>query len=240
MLKPKRRFYLQLLILLASKFITELLKVCIDLNIWCCALYADKKGKKDTACQTLIEFTRQGHSPIGPMQIVISYGMLNRLQSVLENKFRLPKLVADLYINLIEKYAEIGALREGPQLILGGGVIALKDNEDSHVLETAIAGQALILITENFKDFISKDTHIMIENRHAVSFTANHSFHIAHPFKALEWMRNNKIPDIASFSNLRVDPGNNLVCVDYSKNGQNKLTSPENIQEIKTNTLYKH
>ena len=177
---------------------TQVLKVCIDLNIWCSALYADKTGRKDTACQTLIKFAKQGCCPLGPIQIIISYGMLDRLRSVLEKKFKIPKLVAVLYTNLIEQYAKLGALQSGPQLILGGGVIPLKDVEDSHVYETALAGQVLILITENFKDFISKDTHIIIKNRHAVSITANHSFHIAHPFIVLEWIRNNNIPDIAT------------------------------------------
>jgi predicted nucleic acid-binding protein len=56
-----------------------------------------------------------------------------------------------------------------PQLSLGGtGVIPIRDTEDAHVLETAIAGKADVLITANFKDFISKDTEVVIPGRHAV------------------------------------------------------------------------
>jgi predicted nucleic acid-binding protein len=42
---------------------------------------------------------------------------------------------------------------------LGGtGVIALRDVEDLHVLEIAIAGKADFLVTANFKDFTLRDT----------------------------------------------------------------------------------
>jgi predicted nucleic acid-binding protein len=91
-----------------------------------------------------------------------------------------------------EEYAKLGA-----QLTLGGtGVIALRDVEDLHVLETAIAGKADFLVTANFKDFIERDTSIEIPDRHAIYRSPAHSVHIVHPYLMVEWLRSGTIPNI--------------------------------------------
>lgn len=89
---------------------------------------------------------------MGKVELVISWGMLNRLEEVL---LRLTPLAEDasFYVDIIRSYAQIQ-----PQLILGGtGVIPINDIEDQHVLETALAGRANLLVTANFKDFLNKD-----------------------------------------------------------------------------------
>jgi predicted nucleic acid-binding protein len=145
------------------------LRVCLDLNIWCAALLADQKGRQNTASQGLVAIVRQGSCLSLPVQLVISWGMLNRLLKVLVQDLKVSTQTADLYINTIEAYAHLGAMGTSPQLTLGGtGVIPIRDTEDAHVLETAIAGKANILITANFKDFISKGTQVVIPDRHAV------------------------------------------------------------------------
>jgi hypothetical protein len=74
--------------------------------------------------------------------------MLNRLRQVLERDLQVDHSTADFYIDAIQGYAQIGPAPAGPQLTLGGtGVIALQDTEDAHVLETALAGQADVLVT---------------------------------------------------------------------------------------------
>jgi len=83
-------------------------------------------------------------------------------------------------------------------LTLGGtGIIPLRDKEDAKVLETALAGKVDLLITRNFKDFITyNDTSIIIQDRHAVHYGVNHNLHIVDPGLAMQWIRGDKIPHI--------------------------------------------
>lgn len=163
-------------------------------------------AKPITACQTLVGIARQGFCTLGLVHLVISWGMLNRLRLVLENKLSIPQSVADLYIDVIKGYAELGASGASPQLSLGGtGVIALPDSEDAHVLETALAGRAKVLVTNNFKDFISNDTRIIVpqkqdsihsEPAHAIYFAPAHIVHIANACQIIAWIKSGQIPEI--------------------------------------------
>jgi len=170
-----------------------MLRLCLDLNIWVAALLADRKGRNNTASQYLVELVRSGSSPIGGVNLVISLGMLDELRSVIVEHLGLKIEIADAYVLAIEEYAKLGV-----QLTLGGtGVIALRDIEDLHVLETAIAGKADFLITANFKDFIVKgDTKIKIPNRHAIYHSSAYSLQIVHPYLMVEWLRSGEIPVI--------------------------------------------
>lgn len=173
------------------------LRLCLDLNIWCANLISKQKEKQNTASQNLVEIVRQGTCGIGPVQLVISWGMLNRLRLVLEKNLQVPYPVAKLYVDAIRGYAELGSSGAGPQLTLGGtGVVALRDSEDAHVLETALAGQADVLVTANFSDFISNDTKIVVPGRHAIHTTPRHSFHIVHPYLMMGWLRQGYIPTL--------------------------------------------
>jgi predicted nucleic acid-binding protein len=178
---------------------TEILRICLDLNIWCAALLADGKGRQNTASQSLVAMVRQGSCLSSPVQLVISWGMLNRLQKVLIQDLKISTQTAELYIGTIAAYAHLGAMGASPQLTLGGtGVIPIRDTEDAHVLETAIAGKANIVITANFKDFISKDTQVVIPGKHAVYQSPDHAFQIAHPYLMMDWLRSGQIPVIGS------------------------------------------
>lgn len=174
---------------------TKVLRLCLDLNIWCAALLADLKGRQSTSCQSLVEITRQGLCKLGPVQLIVSWGMLNRLRLVMEKDLNVPQTAADLYIDAIKGYAELGPVGAAPQLTLGGtGVIALSDSEDVHVLETALAGRASVLVTANFKDFISKDTQIVLPQRYAIHTAPTHVLQIAHPFQMMQWLQDGLIP----------------------------------------------
>lgn len=177
---------------------TNVLHLCLDLNIWCAALLADKKGKSCTASQTLVMMACQGCCVLGPVQLVVSWGMLNRLRLVLERDLKIPQLLAEVYIDTIKKYAELGPLGAGPQLTLGGtNVLALRDSEDAHVLESALAGRAKVLVTANFDDFILKknDTLVIEPDMYAIHTAPAHTLHIAHPKRMMDWLRLGQIPD---------------------------------------------
>ncbi|MBD2134948.1 PIN domain-containing protein [Sphaerospermopsis sp. FACHB-1094] len=168
------------------------LRLCLDLNIWCAALLADAKGRKGTACQTLVEIVRCGNCNLGKVELVISWGMLNRLQQVLQTQPKLQVLPDDAitYINIIHGYTKIS-----PQLTLGGtGIIPISDIEDQHVLETALSGKATILITANFEDFLTKDVEIIIPERHGIYRSPSHSLQIVHPYLMMNWFNEGKIP----------------------------------------------
>lgn len=169
------------------------LKLCLDLNIWCAALLADIKGNRNSACQSIVNFVRYGHCYSRKVELIISWGMLNRLEQVL---LRLTPLAEDasFYVNVISGYAQLS----NPQLILGGtGVLAIDDLEDQQVLETAVAGKADLLITANFQDFLNKDVKTIIPNKYAIYDFPDHHIHIVHPYLAVNWLNKDTIPPIS-------------------------------------------
>ena len=176
----------------------ETVRLCLDLNIWCAYLLASAKGRQGSACQTLVQIVRQGSCPIGPVELVISWGMLNRLQQVLEEQcqFREFPETAAAYVSAIRDYAQFS-----PSLTLGGtGIIPIQDVEDRHVLETALAGRATALVTANFKDFIAQDLQVIMPNRHGIYQSPQHDFHVVHPYLMIQWINDKHIPPIASLS----------------------------------------
>jgi hypothetical protein len=59
------------------------LRLGLDLNIWCAALLADAKGTQNSAYQNIVNTVRYGRCQMGTVELVISWGMLNRLEQVL-------------------------------------------------------------------------------------------------------------------------------------------------------------
>lgn len=174
----------------------NILRLCLDLNIWCAVLLAKKKGWENTACQSLVNIVQKGICELGCVQLIISYEMLDRLYLVLVNKMGVSESTAQDYVRTIQAYAEAGIIG-GPQLTLGGtGVIPLRDVEDRHVLETALAGNASVLVTKNLKDFLSKDTHIIEVEKHLIYSNSGKSLHIVHPYLMTEWIRTDNIPNV--------------------------------------------
>lgn len=169
---------------------SKVLRWCLDLNIWCAAFLADIKGKQNSSCQTLVKIIQEGNCDLGTVELVISWGMLNRLQSVF---IRLGALTEDAFahIEIIRSYATLS-----PIVTLGGtGIIPLEDEEDRHVLETALAGKADVLITANFQDFLTKETEIIILNQHYTYCLPDHKLHIVHPYLMMGWLRQGFIPE---------------------------------------------
>lgn len=176
---------------------TDELRLCLDLNIWCAAFISGLKGRQGSASQCLVSIAESGYCTLGPVQLIVSWGMLNRLSSVLKDKLGISVPVAEEYVDRIREFAEIGPSGCGPQLTLGGtGVIGLKDQEDAHVLETALAGRASVLVTSNFKDFICDSTFnqvsIIEPNKQAIYRTPKHAFCIVQPQIMMQWVRSDR------------------------------------------------
>lgn len=110
--------------------------------------------------------------------------MLERLRMVLMRDLGFADSDAYRLTELIASYA-----KDGPSLTLGGmGVIPIHDVEDRHVLETAWAAQADILVTANLADFTETADQIAQGNRVFQRERAGKSLMIAHPFEAIRWL----------------------------------------------------
>jgi hypothetical protein len=157
-----------------------LVRLCLDLNVWCAAYLADRAGRRWTAAQSLVAAVRSGHGQHSPVQLVISWGMLERLKRVLMDQLRFDPADASGLVDAIAAYA--GA---GPSLTLGGvGVIPLQDTEDRHVLEAAWAGAADMLVTANLRDFIQAGDQPLQEGRLYRLTRGAATLLLAHPFEA--------------------------------------------------------
>ncbi len=81
--------------------------------------------------------------------------MLDRLEKVLMRPpLNFSQEVATERAQLFAEYARLPGL-----LVVGGGVVPIRDEEDRHVLESALAGGARYLATYNLKDFESIASH---------------------------------------------------------------------------------
>ncbi|MFD2234996.1 PIN domain-containing protein [Phaeospirillum tilakii] len=173
-----------------------ILNLCFDLNVWCAAFLADRKGMSGTASQTLIEVARRGHSGHFPVQLVVSWGMLTRLRKVFEVDWGISRQTVDPVIETIAGYARLGPLATAPHLTRGGtGLMPMRDEEDAHVVETALAGGSHLLATANFDDFIGSKSRVLEEGKIAVVGTAAARLVVAHPYRAAAWMREGLFPD---------------------------------------------
>lgn len=162
-------------------------RLCLDLNVWCANFLAERAGREGTASQTLVEIVRRGVCARGPVQLVISWGMLTRLRLVLEREWNVPATASESLISAMAAMAAIAAFGPAntpPYLTLGGtGVMPIRDEEDAHVIETAIAGRATHLVTANFADFVFPGTTVVVRDRVAEYRDARAELLIVHPYE---------------------------------------------------------
>lgn len=66
----------------------------------------------------------------------------------------------------------------------------LRDAEDAHVLDVALAAGTDYLVTANFDDFVAyRTTTVLTPGRVAVVPHAGGRLVVAHPFEAAAWLR---------------------------------------------------
>lgn len=160
-------------------------RLCLDLNIWCAAFLADRAGRRGTAAPSLVDAVRLGGREI---QLIVSWGMLERLRLVLVEQLRFDPAMATDLVDAIAGYAQAG-----PSLTLGGaGVIPIHDVEDQHVLETAWAGRADFLVTANLGDFVGVGVEVIRYGRLYRLRRGMAGLILAHPFEAARWSREGK------------------------------------------------
>lgn len=182
----------------------RVLRLCLDLNIWCAAFLADRKRSAGTAAQLLVEAVRAGGIAGIPVQMVVSWGMLARLRKVFETDWGISRATVDTVIEAIAGYARLGPAGTAPHLVLGGtGLMPVRDEEDAHVLDTAVAARAHLLVTANFDDFIAGKSQVLEEGRISLFETAATHLVIAHPYRAAAWLRQGVFPDADTVRSLQ-------------------------------------
>ena len=68
--------------------VPDFLRVCLDLNIWVADFLGTRRGRRGGSSPWLADAVRSGACPAGPLQLVVSLGMLDRLALVLVREFQ--------------------------------------------------------------------------------------------------------------------------------------------------------
>ncbi|GJG85712.1 PIN domain-containing protein [Gemmatimonadetes bacterium T265] len=179
---------------------TEALRICLDLNVYVSDLLATRRGRRGTAVQACVAAVRRGSSDLGDLRLVVSWGMLTRLRDVLEGKLALPRGEVERYLGVVARASGVGT-PGAPLVVLGGtGAMPVRDAEDAHVVDVAIAGRADVIVTGNFADFVSYRTEVVRPDRVAVIAHAAGRLVVAHPAEFAGWVRGGEVPkgDLAS------------------------------------------
>ena len=128
-----------------------------DINVLVSKLYADKAAKSSTISQKVVLHLVSGSINGEPVQIAMSFKMLDTYREVLLRK-EYPEALVEEEISALVDMMKFGPAGFDPHIVLGGSPDpALKDIEDGGVLATAYAAHAGILITDNLKDFAGQD-----------------------------------------------------------------------------------
>ncbi len=134
-----------------------MLIVVPDVNVLISKLNADRAGRLSTISQKVVRHLISGSIVGEPVQIAMSFKMLDTYREVLLRKDYPEGLVEESISGLIGMM-KFGLLGFDPHILLGGSPDpALKDTEDGGVLAAAYAAQATMLITDNLKDFAGQD-----------------------------------------------------------------------------------
>ncbi len=133
-----------------------MLRLCLDVNVWVAHYLAavQRPDSAPSAAGVLARVALTRTCPLGPVQLVISYAMLDTLEFVLR-RMHVTAPFAEMACDQIVAAAGRGFLPEPPSIILGGTAsYPLLDAEDAGVLNAAIVGAADLLVTGNIGDFV--------------------------------------------------------------------------------------
>lgn len=177
-------------------------RVLLDVNIYIGSIIATQRGHTGTATQTLLSMIG-GHQwgSAGSAQLLISLEMIETLETVLR-RLGFPTDLIRAYSTAIVDIMKYGPEELDPYLVLGGEErFALPDVEDAGVLATAFAARADLLVTDNLRDFATKDA-LSLETQVVMTTSAGprtlQAFRyqagqidliVAHPFDVMNWIR---------------------------------------------------
>lgn len=180
---------------------TAPLRVLLDVNVWVANLLATERGRRGTAVQKIVAMVAAGRwgDQGREAQLVVSHEMLETLDAVLHGKGVTPDSSA-AYSDAIAGIMRFGPEELDPYLLPGGREqFATADAEDAGVLATAFASRTDLLVTDNLKDFYTKDaTRVdtrIVKTASATRqlFTLRHrrsgcDLVVAHPLDVIAWL----------------------------------------------------
>lgn len=168
-----------------------LIRICLDLNVWVADFLGARRGKRDGSGPWLADAVRGATSPAGSLQLVVSLGMLERLALVLTRHFGVDPATAATLARAIEGIAALGPAGDHPYVLFGGGVHPIRDEEDRHVFEVALAGDADVLATANLADFDMDGIEGVGEEGRVKIYSppGRRPLVIAHPDRVRDWLR---------------------------------------------------
>lgn len=177
------------------------LRVLLDVNIWVANLMAISRGRRGTTAQRIVSMIADGRWGNGgrEVQLVVSLDMLDTLERVLERLGASPA-DAQAYAEAVQDIMKHGPEELDPYLLLGGREqFAMIDVEDAGVLATAFAARADLVVTDNLKDFRTKES-IGIDTRVVATSAGSRQLHalrhcradvdlvVAHPLDVMSWL----------------------------------------------------
>ena len=156
------------------------LRLCLDVNVFAADLRGRKPRLRPAACSDPVSHAVTGGFPGGETQLIISAPMIEQWESVLQRHFGCKRSLASRMAWLFDDLARQGPLPFSTLLVVGSGFVqfaseleaeaAAKSSglradgnetgrmfdeikDDRHVLLTAMAGKADILVTGNMREF---------------------------------------------------------------------------------------
>lgn len=174
----------------------------LDINVLVGNIMAHDRGHKGTATQTLVSMVSSQKWGIDDRaQLVISFEMIDTLETVLRRlQFTEDRIKA--YTGSIIDIMKYGPDSLDPYLILGGEErFAMSDVEDAGVLATAFSAEVDILVTDNLRDFATKDASVVDTQVLNTTSSGQRTLQalryeigsadliVAHPFDVMQWMR---------------------------------------------------
>jgi predicted nucleic acid-binding protein len=172
-----------------------LIRICLDLNVWVADFLGTRRGRRGGSGPWLADAVRSAVCPAGSLQLVVSLGMLERLAMVFV-RMGLDSETAEVATRAIGTIASLGPAGDYSYVVLGGGVYPIRDTEDRHVLEVAVAGEADVIATANLADFDMEGIEKVADGSRVRIYNppGRAPLIIAHPDQVRAWLRSGVMP----------------------------------------------
>ena len=200
-----------------------ILRLCLDLNVFFSHEYSQAKRIYPSAAGELVGWVESGICPAGPVQLLISWPMIEQWENVLIRHFGMTKIDAEALAGSLAILASDGPALEAPHVVLGSGyvpfateqemlsaVMTLKRKsaqspdqaplydaveDDRIVFLTALAAKADVLVTDNIQDF-RRGSYVDFERSDLILIThGSLELVVARPFFVAHWLRAGLLPD---------------------------------------------
>jgi hypothetical protein len=138
----------------------EVFTVVVDVNVLVSAHNANRAGRTATISQRILGHLTAGHMHGVPVQLALSFKMIDTFRGVLQRKGVDPVAV-DAAAQALIAIMRFGPRRLDPYVVFGGTPVpSLADTEDGGVLATAFAARANVLVTDDLSDFAAADCEV--------------------------------------------------------------------------------